>query len=188
MKKNLKYKAFTLAETLVTLAILGVVSALTVPALKNHADEQKYVNFTKKALQDVTNATAKLEAIHGDVIFWETSKIVDYYGKTFDKVPTTRSLTWKMNPISTGTGGSDIAFNWFTNDGFAWRVESLPNNWVGITVDVNGDLPPNISGVDQHIFIVRQDGVLPSNDCTKYVIKHGKMPWLRTPMASCPTE
>ena len=50
MKKNIKIKAFTLAEVLLTLIIIGVISALTVPSLKNYSDETKYVAATQKAM------------------------------------------------------------------------------------------------------------------------------------------
>ena len=46
MKKFCRKKAFTLAEVLLTLVVVGVISVLTVPTLKNHSDEAKYVAAT----------------------------------------------------------------------------------------------------------------------------------------------
>lgn len=41
-------KAFTLAEVLITLAVIGVVAALTVPALINNSQKSQYVSALKK--------------------------------------------------------------------------------------------------------------------------------------------
>ena len=188
MHKNFKFKAFTLAETLLSLLIISVVAGMTIPALKIHADEQKYVNLTKKALQEATNATAKVELLHGDVMFLDPKKVDGYYEKVFDKVPTTMSLTWKTNSLDPNRDPINTIFNWITADGFAWEVyyESDDGRPV-MTVDVNADSPPNILGIDQQRFIVDHGGVVPYIPCTKYVIKHSKMPWLQTPMANCPS-
>lgn len=48
VKPNRK-KAFTLAETLVTLMIIGVVAALTIPALSNNTQRKSLQSSTKKA-------------------------------------------------------------------------------------------------------------------------------------------
>lgn len=49
MKKNLqKHKAFTLAEVLITLGIIGVVAALTIPALINRNEERVRETQLKK--------------------------------------------------------------------------------------------------------------------------------------------
>lgn len=41
-------KAFTLAEVLVTLGIIGVVAAMTMPTLINNTGNEKYVAKLKK--------------------------------------------------------------------------------------------------------------------------------------------
>lgn len=56
IKKNLKQKAFTLAETLITLSIIGVVAAMTVPTLMANMNKQSYVTGLKKAYSNLQNA------------------------------------------------------------------------------------------------------------------------------------
>lgn len=53
-----KLKAFTLAETLITLSIIGVVAALTVPNLKNSIDEHIYRGSMIKNYAILKNAHA----------------------------------------------------------------------------------------------------------------------------------
>ena len=50
MKINFKKEGFTLAETLITLTILGVVAAITVPMLINKQTEAANRTKLKKAM------------------------------------------------------------------------------------------------------------------------------------------
>ena len=47
--KSMLKKAFTLAEVLVTLGIIGVVAAMTMPTLINNTGNEKYVAKLKKS-------------------------------------------------------------------------------------------------------------------------------------------
>lgn len=46
----MKIRAFTLAEVLITLGVIGVVAAMTLPTLIQNYQEQEYVNKLKKAI------------------------------------------------------------------------------------------------------------------------------------------
>ena len=55
-KKSQRYKAFTLAEVLITLGIIGIVAALTIPSLiANYQETQQIAGF-KKAYAEITEA------------------------------------------------------------------------------------------------------------------------------------
>ncbi len=56
MKRLFKYKAFTLAEVLVTLGIIGVVSAMTVPTLMQNHQRKVYVTQLHKVYSEVGQA------------------------------------------------------------------------------------------------------------------------------------
>ena len=53
----MKIKAFTLAEVLLTLAIIGVIAAVTIPALNSSNQDKKFLALTKKALVTLQGAT-----------------------------------------------------------------------------------------------------------------------------------
>lgn len=57
--------AFTLAEVLITLTIIGVIAALTIPALINNYQKQTYVTQLKKAYSQI-NEALKLLSIDKD--------------------------------------------------------------------------------------------------------------------------
>lgn len=56
MKKIHNRKAFTLAEVLITLGIIGVVAALTIPTLMANYQKTQYVAGLKKAYAEITEA------------------------------------------------------------------------------------------------------------------------------------
>ena len=49
-------KAFTLAETLITLAIIGIVAAITIPSLMNKTQDQELKSAWKKQYSTLANA------------------------------------------------------------------------------------------------------------------------------------
>ena len=61
MKKN----GFTLAEVLITLAIIGVVATLTLPALMTNTQEQQSKTAFKKGINTLTEAAQMNNAIAG---------------------------------------------------------------------------------------------------------------------------
>lgn len=60
-------KAFTLAEILITLGIIGVVAALTMPSIITHHQKQVTVNKLKKAYSILSQMTVKTYADNGPV-------------------------------------------------------------------------------------------------------------------------
>lgn len=73
MNKKLNQKsAFTLAEVLITLMIIGVIAAMTMPGLKKYAALEENVSRAQKAYASVTNATKLIELQHGEMKRWGT--------------------------------------------------------------------------------------------------------------------
>ena len=64
-------KAFTLAEVLITLTIIGVIAALTIPNLLQKHQEQETVTRLKKAYSTLSQTTAKAIADNGPISTWE---------------------------------------------------------------------------------------------------------------------
>ena len=208
MKKSNKQKAFTLAETLFTLAIVGVVAALTVPTLKQSADEATHVAAVKKAYAIAKEATTNLEQKEGDLSTWPWNNTTQM-NKLYQSVMTTiGGNAWRAYQTFQ-IDGSNWAYispdsYFMTSDGMTWYVY----NWNAgakygsgatvygcIHVDTNGPKEPNALGVDVHAFTISSDGVNPMGDglhdqnktwaCTNYAIMHSKMPWLKGGDTNC---
>lgn len=70
-KNSIKYiKAFTLAEVLITLSIIGVVAAMTIPSLKQSTQNAETVAKVKKAYATISVAFQKAELDNGSVAGW----------------------------------------------------------------------------------------------------------------------
>ena len=68
---KIKKSAFTLAEVIMVLGIIGVVSAITIPNLSKSVDKDKYVSLLKGVTSDITIAykSAK-EKYNGEISDW----------------------------------------------------------------------------------------------------------------------
>lgn len=89
----MKKLGFTLAEVLITLVIIGVIAAMTVPTLMNNTNSQEFRSGLKKAISAVNQALALHYALEGtgaDVF----SNEADVVSKLFKK---------KMNIVENGT-------------------------------------------------------------------------------------
>ncbi len=83
-------KAFTLAEVLVTLGIIGVVAAMTMPTLINNTGNEKYVAKLKKVQSLLGQATINAVEEHGMIQDWgfrdgsndQINRIYGYYAKS----------------------------------------------------------------------------------------------------------
>lgn len=61
-------RAFTLAEVLITLGIIGVVAALTIPTLINNYNESSYNTMALKAYSNLSNAYKQILANNGNTL------------------------------------------------------------------------------------------------------------------------
>lgn len=197
-KKDSK-KAFTLAETLLTLTIVGVIAALTIPAMKEHSDMSSIIAQTQKAYLTAQSATSAVESAQGDLELWpwsQTATINNYYKNVMNVVPDNAWTGYQTYEMDGDIWANIQPPSYFkTTDGMSWYIYNWSNGtdmgnsriYGVIHVDVNGASGPNRVGVDVHAFTVSSDGVNPMGDgihdtnstwaCTNYIIKHGKMPW-----------
>ena len=65
-------KAFTLAEVLITLSIIGVVAAMTVPNLMSNFEKQKTIVGLKKAYSEFIQVVDRARSQHGDCNTWDS--------------------------------------------------------------------------------------------------------------------
>ena len=68
-KQNL---AFTLAEVLITLGIIGIVAAMTIPSLMNNAQDYSFQQGYKKIFSVISNASKQAQADDGMMNLYET--------------------------------------------------------------------------------------------------------------------
>lgn len=73
--KDIKYKgkenfriAFTLAEVLITLGIIGVVASITIPTLMKNTQDAEFKSAWKKAYSQIANATSLIAQDNGGIL------------------------------------------------------------------------------------------------------------------------
>ena len=67
---DIRRVAFTLAEVLITLGIIGIVAALTLPSVITNHQKQKTVSYVKKFYNEINNAVRMAVVDNGDVELW----------------------------------------------------------------------------------------------------------------------
>ena len=65
-----KILAFTLAETLIVMGIIGIVSALTLPNLNSSTGEKEKVAKVKKIYSNLNDALGRAQAVYGPYREW----------------------------------------------------------------------------------------------------------------------
>ena len=175
---NRKQKAFTLAETLITLGVIGIVAALTLPSIIANYQKKILKNRFKKMYRELTQAT-QLLAVNEDINIFE-------YAKSHDSQAALDKLMSQMKKTSriTGTRGHynylyqplhpdkkhrpgqycDFTTTYASIDGIFFVMDNSPNDLSisdpKLCVDTNGYSLPNALGYDLFVFIFTPDGKL----------------------------
>lgn len=69
-KRQLSKFAFTLAETLIVMGIIGVVAALTIPNLNQSTGDREKVAKVKKIYSNIEDALGRATAVYGPMDTW----------------------------------------------------------------------------------------------------------------------
>ncbi len=156
MRKSL---GFTLAEVLITLAIIGVVAAMTIPSVIVNTNQQEFKTGLKNAVSVLNQAITMNVALENitpadltetpDGTTQKEGSLMNYLAKRLNIIKETSQLDF---------GGQNAAF--YTADGMRFEVpKTAPTNNMlkggaavtkcsstkpcVVMVDVNGDKKPN---------------------------------------------
>ena len=77
MSDNIRRVAFTLAEVLITLGIIGIVAAMTIPTLIVNYQKKQTVSKLKQTYSIISQALTMAQSEHGDTTTWEVGGIYD---------------------------------------------------------------------------------------------------------------
>ena len=175
--------AFTLAEVLVTLGIIGVVSAMTVPTLMQNYQRQSYVTQLHKVYNEMSQVFQQMMTDRNALNLKETGllntteqatetfknyfKVVQDCGKNFSPCFASEYRS------TTGSSIKPAEANWWSSsfvlaDGAAIGLHGLIDYSAGnvsypygyMYVDINGAKGPNIVGRDFFLFYYFNDGTL----------------------------
>lgn len=172
-----RQKAFTLAEVLITLGIIGVVAAMTMPSLLNATQDKQYVTAYKRGMATMSQAIAVNFALEntdlgsdttaleifkkrmnvtglyhdGEIIYFNDGTSVGKFGVSNGSggyTPWGKSTENVKQCTDPTTPGSDVG---------------LADACKGIGYDVNGKKGPNVVGKDMFLINFSKQGVLPGD-------------------------
>lgn len=177
--------AFTLAEVLITLGIIGLVASMTIPTLMNNIQDTGLTTALKKTYSQIYSVTNSIIQDNGGS-FKGISDLLDSYTPYFKTTKTctnarsqgcwhplnTNNGTWKSldgsptDGLATDSGiilndGELVNFatNWSDCNSSSWYNTNSVCGW--IIVDVNGFKPPNITGRDIFYFYILENKLEP---------------------------
>ncbi len=181
---SLKSAAFTLAEVLVTLGIIGVVSAMTVPTLMQNYQRQSYVTqlhktyneFTQAFLQYKNDRNALWLTEAGHTRHQDMMPFMKQYFKVVQECGTTSTPCFASSyknqnggtyVVDTLNRGGTYYGVLASGVSFGIMYDALDTGTIytddfsyRIVVDINGKKGPNIYGRDLFVMYVFPDGVI----------------------------
>lgn len=160
-------KAFTLAEVLITLGIIGIVAEITIPSLYNSFQEQNYKVSYKKAYSVVSQALLRAQAdyaLKSPTGYYDT-QILDNFKTIMSYIKTQKTCYDGVNNSGCWYRPGET-FN-STSYGNGWPalydlavVDASGMDWASyaqgfsatVFVDTNGFKSPNQFGKDRFVF------------------------------------
>ena len=192
---SLKQKAaFTLSEVLITLGIIGVVAAMTMPVLIQKNNERAWLTAFKKTYSVLSQAYMMAYEEHGVAREWGTSRttegcqkiytIMSPYLKISDnlgfKRPKGLKRDWRdLNGSTLGNGFFGTStYNVVLSDGTLIAFNHDDDMHMPILqVDINGVKGPNVMGKDMFYMVL--------NDKNGYPVISGYAMWWIHNSVSC---
>ena len=165
--------AFTLAEVLITLGIIGVVSAMTVPTLMQNYQRQSYVTQLHKVYNEFSQASLRFLTDRNALNLAEAGltdiNAIDSFMKTYFKIvkdcgddinacfPNNYKKVdgTSFSPLLASSNGK----NYILANGAAVYILKYGSG-AQIQVDVNGKKGPNIVGRDIFAMVLYNNGML----------------------------
>ena len=187
----MKKSALTFAEVLITLVIIGVIAALTVPTLIQNTQKQEYVTALKKAYSTLSQATQAIIAEEcspkgEESWFSDNISLYNMYKGYLNNAKECSTAAGCNNQLDNGMykylGGStwakgeagsfqklvladgmQIIFerNIYMSNTCNQNVSGSKDVCAWIYVDVNGEKKPNIIGRDLFGFVLKENGLYP---------------------------
>lgn len=182
--------AFTLAEVLITLGIIGIVAAMTIPSLMQRQQEKATIVALKKTYSALTQAYTSAESENGTPEGWGLANnaagaanilnklspylkldkncgsgvgcFPDVTYKTLTNSPWNNFDTYATFARAKIADGSLIAASSYNNCNQNYgTTEALQHVCGYYYVDVNGFNPPNQGGKDLFLFWLTKNGIVP---------------------------
>ena len=124
----MKKKGFTLAEVLITLAIIGVVAAIAIPSVISNTQQQEFKTGLKKAVSVLNSAITMNIAIEGESPY-DNGNLYEYLQRHMSVMKSGTNEWWSQY---IGVGGNQTSqgrnYSFYTTDGMRFEFEDDGTN------------------------------------------------------------
>ena len=168
-----KCLGFTLAEVLITLGIIGVVAAMTIPVLMSNYQKKQVAAQLKESYSIMQQAIKLSQEENGEVESWDTTlnghqffeKYMANYVKWMKEYTTSElkkeaPRTLLNGSSYTGTtynGGNSAHFTLINGSMISMNLNSAGEYGLWVGIDVNGLSKPNRVGRDTFLFFMSSE-------------------------------
>lgn len=166
-------RGFTLAEVLITLGIIGIVAAMTLPSIINNSRNKQLEAQLKKSQSVITQGLQRMASEEGQVVNWINYPKAEFrvaFIKYFQNAKVNLSIIKNYRTFNNFNTIHTVFIDdgqFQLNDGTMIIIENPSpiagnlNSRMFITVDINGmNKKPNRWGHDLFTFQVLKDGKL----------------------------
>ncbi len=134
----MKQKGFTLAEVLITLAIIGVVAAISIPSVISNSQQQEFKTGLKKAVSVINSAITMNMALDGETPY-DNKELFNYLVRHMNVIKTTTVTVWySSNAVGAGSVNTNGAF--YTADGMRYEFEAGAGEYEYIPLHENNQI------------------------------------------------
>ena len=184
MKNHCFLKAFTMAEVLITIGIIGIVAAMTLPTIIVNCEDKILENQSKKTQNVLANGMRRVMA-NDEVNELEYTDLIGCNGEyecvkreleqVFNIVaeikPDSKNVPQQyifedgVAPVFTDPEGMQLIYSFVTLDGQIFGVKDFTNQDTSISFvgDVNGGRNPNKGAHDLCMYDISNGGTLTEN-------------------------
>ena len=121
-----KFKGFTLAEVLITLMIIGIVAALTIPSVISNYQQQEFKTGLRKAVSVLNEAIQTNIAQDGETPY-DNEDLFSYIQKHMSVIKSGRT-NWTIRQAGEHWGSEGQNMFFYTTDGMRFEVSSMGHN------------------------------------------------------------
>ncbi len=157
-----KHYGFTLAEVLITLGIIGIVAAITIPALNNKIQDEQYKTAYKKAYSTISQAFLQASQ-DSDIVeltgSWSSQGAEANFSALKQRLKVVKSCNNSQSEGCWNVDGEQwrtenyLARGFVDNNGMAWKLRANDSSQLmpAILLDTNGNKAPNVYGKDRFV-------------------------------------
>ena len=125
-----RLRGFTLAEVLITLAIIGVVAAISIPSVISNSQQQEFKTGLRKAVSVLNSAITMNMAIDGESPY-ENADLFNYLQRHMAVMHTLKNIKERFYVYTDVGPLNNAAF--YTTDGTRYEFRHWNNAWSNST-------------------------------------------------------